>query len=174
MDTKAIAMDYDIVDFGEQLVPVTVRLPENVYFQTKELAEIFSLSFASVARITLEANLENYLGTVKYIDKEQADKISEAVRELTDECREIKNHIKRIGINYNQEIRLKNITQKYHDVLNDKTASEHRRLEARKEYEDAVKSIDDTCLNKTELKELLERFEAAADKAEELAWLIHQ
>ena len=82
MDTKVIAMDYDIVDFGEQLVPVTVRLPENVYFQTKELAEIFSLSFASVARITLEANLENYLGTVKYIDKEQADKISEAVREL--------------------------------------------------------------------------------------------
>ena len=174
MDTKVIAMDYDIVDFGEQLVPVTVRLPENVYFQTKELAEIFSLSFASVARITLEANLENYLGTVKYIDKEQADKISEAVRELTAECREIKNNIKRIGINYNQEIRLKNITQKYHDVLNDKTASEHRRLEARKEYEDAVKSIDDTCLNKTELKELLERFEAAADKAEELAWLIHQ
>ena len=122
----------------------------------------------------MEANLENYLGTVKYIDKEQADKISEAVRELTAECREIKNHIKRIGINYNQEIRLKNITQKYHDVLNDKTASEHRRLEARKEYEDAVKSIDDTCLNKTELTELLERFEAAADKAEELAWLIHQ
>ena len=69
---------------------------------------------------------------------------------------------------------VKNITQKYHDVLNDKTASEHRRLEARKEYEDAVKSIDDTCLNKTELTELLERFEAAADKAEELAWLIHQ
>ena len=174
MDTKAIAMDYDIVDFGEQLVPVTVRLPENRYFQMKELSERFSLSFASVARIALEAELENYLGTVKYIDKEQADKISEAVRELTDECREIKNNIKRIGINYNQEIRLKNITQKYHDVLNDKTASEHRRLEARKEYEDAVKSIDDTCLNKTELKELLERFEAAADKAEELAWLIHQ
>ena len=174
MDTKAIAMDYDIVDFGEQLVPVTVRLPENRYFQLKELAEESSLSFASVARIALEAELENYLGTVKYIDKEQADKISEAVRELTAECREIKNHIKRIGINYNQEIRLKNITQKYHDVLNDKTASEHRRLEARKEYEDAVKSIDDTCLNKTELKELLERFEAAADKAEELTWLIHQ
>ena len=174
MDTKVIAIDYDIVDFGEQLVPVTVRLPENRYFQMKELSERFSLSFASVARIALEAELENYLGTVKYIDKEQADKISEAVRELTDECREIKNHIKRIGINYNQEIRLKNITQKYHDVLNDKTASEHRRLEARKEYEDAVKSIDDTCLNKTELTELLERFEAAADKAEELAWLIHQ
>lgn len=174
MDTKVIAMDYDIVDFGEQLVPVTVRLPENRYFQTKELSERFSLSFASVARIALEAELENYLGTVKYIDKEQADKISEAVRELIAECREIKNNIKRIGINYNQEIRLKNITQKYHDVLNDKTASEYRRLEARKEYEDAVKSIDDICLNKTELKELLERFEAAADKAEELAWLIHQ
>lgn len=173
MDTKVIAMDYDIVDFGEQLVPVTVRLPENIYFQMKELAEKFSLSFASVARIALEANLENYLGTIKYINKEQADKISEAVRELTDECREIKNNIKRIGINYNQEIRLKNITQKYHDVLNDKTASEHRRLEARKEYEDAVKSIDDTCLNKTELKDLLERFEAASDKVEELAWLIH-
>ena len=87
MDTKAIAMDYDIVDFGEKLVPVTVRLPENRYFQTKELSERFSLSFASVARIALEAELENYLGTVKYIDKEQADKISEAVRELTDECR---------------------------------------------------------------------------------------
>ena len=173
MDKKTITMDYDIVDFGEQLVPVTVRLPENRYFQMKELSERFSLSFASVARIALEAELENYLGTVKYIDKEQADKISEAVRELTDECREIKNNIKRIGINYNQEIRLKNETRKYHDVLNDKTASEYRRLEARKEYEDAVKSIDDTCLNKTELKELLERFEAAADKAEELAWLIH-
>ena len=174
MDKKTITMDYDIVDFGEQLVPVTVRLPENIYFQLKELAEKSSLSFASVARIALEADLENYLGTVKYIDKEQADKISEAVRELTDECREIKNNIKRIGINYNQEIRLKNETRKYHDVLNDKTASEYRRLEARKEYEDAVKSIDDTCLNKTELTELLERFEAAADKAEELAWLIHQ
>lgn len=173
MDTKVIAMDYDIVDFGERLVPVTVRLPENVYYQLKELSEKFSLSFASVSRIALEANLENYLGKVKYIDKEQADKISTAVRELTDECREIKNNIKRIGINYNQEIRLKNITQKYHDVLNDKTASEYRRLEARKEYEDAVKSIDDTCLNKTELKDLLERFEAASDKVEELAWLIH-
>lgn len=66
-------MDYDVVDFGERLVPVTVRLPENVYYQLKELSEKFSLSFASVARIALEANLENYLGTVKYIDKEQAD-----------------------------------------------------------------------------------------------------
>ena len=173
MDTKEIAMDYDIMDFGEHLVPVTVRLPEAVYFQLKELADEYKISFASVIRAALEGNLEKYLGTVKYIDREQAVNINESVRELITECREIKNNIKRIGINYNQEIRLRNAEQKYNSAICG--TSPYKKFEAATEYRQELEMINvkKLCFNKEELDDFLERFEAAADKTEYLVWHIH-
>ena len=55
----------------------------------------------------IDKNLAIYLGTVRYIDKEQADDILNVSMEISDSCRNILNNVKRIGINYNQELRLK-------------------------------------------------------------------
>ena len=175
MDTKAIAMDYDIVDFGEQLVPVTVRLPENVYFQTKELSERFSLSFASVARIALEAELENYLGTVKYIDKEQAEEIRKTLLEILDNCRKIYNEANRIGVNYNQEIRLKNAEAKYEEIKHDDGVGVFRRNEAKAEYEAVKSDVEaNTYFSKEEAETLLIEYKNVTEKMQELVCRIPQ
>lgn len=156
-----------------KLIPVTVRLPEQAVFQLRSLSEEFGVSLAEVVRIAIEKELENYFGNVRYIDHEQALEIKKAVVRLTAICRDILNNVRRIGINYNQELRLKNAHKKYHDILNDYTASSDERCKAFDEFKNEESEIKKTCLNTDVLKNILERFEAAMHKAEVLSWLIH-
>lgn len=157
-----------------KLVPITVRLSEAVYSALHKLSEEFDVSFSYVVRLAIERELEKYLGNVRYIDREQGAEIMAAVNELTAVCRDILNNVHRIGINYNQELRRKIAKKNLYDVLSDNNASEYRRIEAKNEYDKETADIQETCLNKDELKDILTRFEAAAEKAEVLSWHIHE
>lgn len=163
----------DTCGVRNKLIPVTVRLPEQAVFQLRGLSEEFGVSLAEVVRVAIEQELENYFGNIRYIDREQALEIKKAIAELTAICRDILNNVRRIGINYNQELRLKNAYKKYYDILNDYKASEDERCKAFDEFKNEESEIKKTCLNTDVLNSILERFEAAMHKAEELSWLIH-
>lgn len=156
-----------------KLIPVTVRLPEQAVSQLRGLSEEFGVSLAEVVRVAIEQELENYFGNIRYIDREQALEMKKEVAELTAICRDILNNVRRIGINYNRELRLKNAQKKYQDILNDYKASAVKRYKAFDEFKNEESEIKKTCLNTDVLNSILERFEAAMHKAEELSWLIH-
>lgn len=120
----------------------------------------------------IDKNLAIYLGTVRYIDKEQADDILNVSMEISNSCRSILNNVRRIGINYNQELRLKNAEAKYRSIMEEKGRDIYSQIEAKDELDKAKKDIEQTCLNKEELNDLRSGFEAAAEKIEEAIWRI--
>ena len=151
---------------------LSVSLSEKTYNELLRMAEKYGESIASVIRIALDKNLAIYLGTVRYIDKEQADDILNVSIEISDSCRNILNNVKRIGINYNQELRLKNAEAKYRSIMEEKGRDIYSQIEAKDELDKAKKDIEHTCLNKEELNDLRSGFEAAAEKIEEAIWRI--
>ncbi len=159
-------------DEGKDMVRISVSIPRNTYNELRDLAKEFDVSIASVMRLATENRLKEYLGTIRYIDSEQGEKILDTALDVSDNCRKILNNVKRIGVNYNQELKLKNAESKYHSVLISSTASYARRAEAKDEHDKVKSEIADTSLNKTELYNLLSQFEAAADKMKGLTWLI--
>ena len=150
---------------------LSVSLSEKTYNELLEMAEKHGESIASVIRIALDKNLAIYLGTVRYIDKEQADDILKVLMDISDTNNKILNNVKRIGINYNQELRLKNAEAKCQSVMNG-NGSDLAKMLAIDEFESAKKDIEQTCLNKEELNDLRSGFEAAAEKIEEAIWRI--
>lgn len=151
---------------------LSVSLSEKTYNELLQMAEKYGESIASVIRIALDKNLAIYLGTVRYIDKEQADDILNVSMEISDYCRNILNNVKRIGINYNQELRLKNAEAKYRSIMEEKGRDIYSQIEAKDELDKAKKDIELTCLNKEELNDMRSGFEAAAEKIEEAIWRI--
>lgn len=151
---------------------LSVSLSEKTYNEFLKMAEKHGESIASVIRIALDKNLAIYLGTVRYIDKEQADDILKVLMDISDTNSKILNNVKRIGINYNQELRLKNAEAKYRSIMEEKGHDIYSQIEAKDELDKAKKDIEQTCLNKEELNDLRSGFEAAAEKIEEAIWRI--
>lgn len=150
---------------------LSVSLSEKTYNELLEMAEKYGESIASVIRIAIDKNIAIYLGTVRYIDKEQADDILNVLMEISDTNNKILNNVKRIGINYNQELRLKNAEAKCKSVI-EGNGSDFAKILAKDELDAAKKDIEQTCLNKKELNDLRSGFEAAAEKIEEAIWRI--
>ena len=155
-------------------VRMSVSMSVDTYNAISELAAEFHQSKASVVRYAVEKRLNDYLSNVRYIDHEQAEKIHNTATEIADNSRLILSNIRRIGINYNQELRLKNAEQKYLSVMQGSTISYNRMAEAKDEYEKAKSEIENNCLNKEELHDLLARFEAAAEEMTVMTCLIQE
>ncbi|MGN0674698.1 MAG: hypothetical protein ACI4KG_03035 [Oscillospiraceae bacterium] len=151
---------------------LSVSLSEKTYNELLKMAEKHGESIASVIRIALDKNLAIYLGTVRYIDKEQTDDILKVLMDISDTNNKILNNVKRIGINYNQELRLKNAEAKCQSVMKENGSDIYSQMEAKDELDKAKKDIEQTCLNKEELNDMRSGFEAAAEKIEEALWRI--
>lgn len=97
-----------------------------------------------------------------------------AVRKLSNICGDILNEVHRIGINYNQEIRLKNAQKKYYNIVNDKFKTTDEKQAAINEYASETADIKENGISRDEFKTILERFEAAVEEVRSFAWHIHQ
>lgn len=89
--------------------PTTVRFTQEVYEALHEIAAEHGLSVGSVARLAITDRLSRYLGVVKYMDYDQGQQISLQIAGLADTMSQIRNELHRIGVNYNQEIKLRQI-----------------------------------------------------------------
>lgn len=162
-------------DSGEkQLVPITVRLSESVYSGLHGLSKEYGVSFAHTVRLAAEGELENYFGSVRYKDRTQAAEIMAAGRELAEICRDIVNNARRIGFNFSQELRLNDAKKKYNGIRNDSSKGKLMKELALNDYIKETNEIEKTCLDKEELKNIIERFEAATKKVEVLSRFIHE
>lgn len=97
----------------ENLKPITVRFSSDAWDAIRDIAAENKISQAELVRMAVSGNLEKYLGTIRIVDKDEATKIREAILALLSELTKIQLELNRIGVNYNQEIRLRQIEKKY-------------------------------------------------------------
>jgi hypothetical protein len=84
---------------------ISVRFDAEDVEALTALAHEHGETLSSVIRIATKASLEKYLGTVKYIDKEQAKRINKNIVSLGNVMVSIKDECRRIGLNLNQTTR---------------------------------------------------------------------
>lgn len=114
----------------------------------------------SLVRRAVDEGLLEYLNTVKFMDYDQGKEIHEALLTAVEEISDVKNELHRIGINYNQEIRLRQIEAKY------RSAKSPMLLRAKERERSEVMDESQT-LSKDELDAIIARFEDATRKVSE-------
>lgn len=101
------------MDNENGLQQLTVRLPLNVKEKIESLAKSGGCSTAEIIRRSVDGSLSKYLDGVQYVDREQGEAVKELVGNVYTELSGIRTELHRIGVNYNQEIRLQNLGKKF-------------------------------------------------------------
>lgn len=163
------------------LVPMTVRFSRETNDIFQELADTHNVSKAQVVRLAAAGSLEKYFGNLVYIDTKQAQVINKNICALGRLMQEMTRQIRRIGINYNQELKLRNIERKKKQLEEENRnlgwssdevdkSFDNRRLISK--LEDEAKEIkkDVNLLDKDELKDIIDRYEKATKEVSEALW----
>ena len=90
----------------------SVRLGCEMDKTIDELAKKAGVKWSDIVRLALADRLETYLGTLRYVDEEQGALVLANVTKIGNLMDEILMELRRIGVNYNQEIKLRNIAKK--------------------------------------------------------------
>lgn len=89
------------------LKPVTVRLTETAYKALRKIASEHGFSLSEVLRVVVDMDLERYRKGVMFADYEQGEAIQGQLLILANTMQDILYQLRRIGINYNQELRIR-------------------------------------------------------------------
>ena len=154
-----------------------IRFAEEEYETLRRVADEHNMSLASVARMTVTDSLRKYLGSVRYVDQDQARDINDNICKFANLLVDIRDQIRRIGINYNQIAKIKNIERKIAEVESEETLGafslrlKNRRLEElRAERDELSKSGED--VNLDHIDALLDRLNEISLRMEEVLCLI--
>ena len=145
-----------------KLKQTKIRISEETDAKIRKLAKECGFSIAYVVRHILEQGIDDYFATIKCIDCEQGNRIETLLTEISTELRLILNNIKRIGINYNQEIKLKNAENKYNSIQN-----RYEKQIAAVELQKIKRELDEAKPDMNELKNELDKFEELVIRMEE-------
>lgn len=147
-------------DGDVKMRPVTVRLPDEVWQVIRDVAEENAVSLASVCRMSIASELSKYLRQVRYIDQEQGEEIQTLVSKTCDTLEDIHDELRRIGVNYNQEVKIKNIEAKY---ANMERAVGMLSIRSEREKKEAIRRATDgsTAFSTAEIESIMQRFESA-------------
>lgn len=135
-----------------QLQPVTIRFTPDAWQALRDVARQEGVSVAEVARLAITGKLGDYFGTVKCLDRAQAEEIRRQIAALGDAVSQIGIELNRIGINYNQEVRALNQMVKGGTTAMGRNAG--------------------PALSKSELDQLLREYRKVSQKVGELQCLI--
>ena len=91
------------------LLPVTVRFTKSTLNAMQDAAEKSGMSLAEFIRMAVSMNMKN----IRTMDRQQGEEIRKAVLALSDTISKIENELHRIGVNFNQAVKLKQIERKY-------------------------------------------------------------
>ena len=149
---------------------MSVTMSTTTYNTLCELADKFHLSRAFIVRLAIENRLEQHLGNIMYIDKEQGQDILKQLLEISDSCRAIHNNIRRIGINHDLQLKLKIAKKKYMDTSN----SIYTKQAGIFEYNSILKEIEKSAPDMEALQAMLKQYEDLIKQMEELLCLIHE
>lgn len=144
------------------LKPMTIRFSTDAWAQIEKLARKHGMNKTELVRMALAGNLARYLGTIRIIDERQAEEIKALIKELLAEVTAVKVELHRIGVNYNQAIRLKQIERKYANSKTDTTAI-LRRFDEEEKVKSECKGFD-----AKDIEILIDRYEKATSKVGEI------
>lgn len=151
----------DANDNSEELVSLTVRFTRGAYDAFSQIAEKHNMSKAEVIRLAIDNRLLNYLGNVEYVNPKDAEKMRKQIFRVGTELHNINLELNRIGVNFNQQVRLQNIKNKY------KGKSDFLSIKRRTMEEDAVKK-ECSRLSPDDLSKLMKKEEECIDRFAEL------
>ena len=135
---------------------ITVRFPQGVYDAIADIADVSCIAKAEVVRMAVAGHLSLYLGDIRIIDRQQGEEIKQQITALFDAVSRAENELHRIGVNFNQLVRLKNIERKYGGAICTNRTKEENAIRG--------ESVD---LSKAELDDIISRYEMAAKQAGE-------
>lgn len=150
----------------ENLEKVTVRFSKDALSVIDELAERNGRTRSEVIRLAVDNRLMNYLEKVSFVEHEDAVMYRKGLADVLTALEDIHQELNRIGVNYNQELKLKHIEKKYEKV------NMNYDMIRRKRYDEEQVIKDQSNLNKQELSKILERYENATKKVSDLLCLI--
>ena len=101
------------MDDENGLQQLTIRLPLNVKEKIESLAISGGCSTAEVIRRSVDGSLSRYLDTVQYVDREQGEAIKKQLENLSTEISGMRMELNRIGINFNQRVKLQNLENQF-------------------------------------------------------------
>lgn len=141
----------------EKLVAMSVRFSPEVMNVINEISRLNHLSKAQLVRYCVDNRLAQHLSqNTREIDDEKADLIRTEIYNLNNLLQKIKLELNRIGVNYNQAVKIQNIRNKYPEIMDANQIQ--RRID---EEDEAILNS----LSKEELEMIISRFEAATKKA---------
>ena len=146
-----------MVDQGsgtDRLRPITVRFTQDAYDAIADMSFDNCVSKAELVRMAVAGNLSRYLGDIRIIDKQQGAEIKQQITALFDTVSRTENELHRIGVNFNQLVRLKHIERKYGGAICTNRAEEEKAVMA--------ESVN---LSKAELDAIVSRYEQATKQA---------
>lgn len=93
---------------AEKLVRTEVRFTAEANAALDEIAKENNISKAQLIRYIVDNRMVDYLGSIKFLDPEQGKNIRREIMRVMNEVSAVKTELRRIGVNYNQEIKNQN------------------------------------------------------------------
>ena len=141
-----------------RLVPITVRFTVVAIEAIGDVAHKHSMTKAEIVRLAVDGRLSTYLGNLIYVDDKKADSIHKEISKLGNTLEKIRFELNRIGVNYNQEMKLKNIEKKYNK------RTDYDSLRWKEKELEKVKS-ETLSLSTNDLNDIMEQYENALSGA---------
>lgn len=152
---------------NDKLVPLTVRFTGPAIDTIRAIAKEHGFSVAEIIRFTMDNKLKDYLGSVQFMDYDQGEEIRMGIIDLEKAIANVGRELNRIGVNYNQEIKLRHLQERY----DAKKMTMDERLRWKQEYAEA--QYGQSTLSKEELDELLTRYENVSKRVGELLKILN-
>ena len=115
--------------------PVTVRFARPAYQALAQIASEHDLALADVVRLAVDMDLERLdrrRSKIRFMDAEQGADIQRQLLVLINAMQTVRFELHRIGVNYNQEVKLLHMEQTSEDELIE--SLEQRKKAIREEY----------------------------------------
>ncbi len=179
VDESENMLGNDGVEKEEKLIASTVRFGEQAHKTISDFAKEYNCSFAEIVRVAVDDALERYFGNVVYVDKKTGKEVLKKLAEIGTELDGIRSEMKRIGCNYNQDLKVKNMEMKQVKILeqlSDSNVPADVKTELKKKYSSLEAMIQASTrnvpqLDKQELENLMERLEKVSEKVGYGLWL---
>ena len=134
------------LNHNDTLIPITVRFTVAAMCVIDEIAKANGMSKAELVRMAVDDRLIKYLEQVIFLDKEESETVRKELYELGTVLGEIKYELHRIGVNINQQTKIKNMQYKYYSTAGEMNGSNNQEFSK-------------------EMENIMRRFEAALKKA---------
>ncbi len=141
----------------EPLRQLTIRVSQKMYNAIATVSQQKSCSMSSVCRLAFADRMVKFLGCQNYVDIADGKKIIALMGKLVTEVERIRWEINRIGLNYNSQIRLMHIREKYKDNV-------IRQIDEKRKIENGINVV-----RIEEIQDLIKQQDAIIRKAGELA-----